>query len=367
MNSMYCWPYEELRVSKLDQAQAFLFETPWHSSVIKTTVEGAMLFEEAFSEDAEHSPAELLDLYSRVLSHTLGSPYSYILSRSQMGALPGADTPSSLVSQNFQSPQSLAAALKMSETHFPKEWTWDLDALLSIAQVPDTEFYSPLTLYSAFLRFFYLEATSKDKTMSLYKDLHTVCKTEANTQSALAYLISQNLRVTQRCEEILTTALVHAGKNEDRLRDFIQAEQGHDKIMSNALKAFPETALKDWTLKFNPATDALMDMFHGLADHCFMGFAFAICLFERPQFEKVHPVTKLLQEVSLDEAAKRYERHHTINETGAHDHIGYEMIADIPLLSKAEATKAVRFCEAFSVIMTSHSAALLKTILSSIS
>jgi hypothetical protein len=366
MTSMYCWPYEELKVSKLDEPQAFLFETPWHSSVIQTTEEGAVLFERAFSENVDHSPAELLDLYSKVLSHTLGSPYSYILAQSQLGTLPGADTPSRLVSENFQTPRSLAAALKMSEAHFPKEWTWDLEALLSIAQVPDTEFYSPLTLYSAFLRFFYLEATNKDQTMSLYKDLPEICGTPENTKSALAYLISQNLRVTQRCEDVLTAALNHAGTNEDRLRDFIQAEQGHDKIMSYALKAFPENVLKDWTLNFNPSTDALMDMFQGLADHCFMGFAFAICLFERPQFEEVHPVTRMLQEVSLDEAAKRYERHHTINEEGSHDHIGYEMIADIPLLSKAEATKAVRFCEAFSVIMTSHSAALLKTIQTSI-
>jgi hypothetical protein len=366
MTMTYCWPYEELKVSKLDEPQAFLFETPWHSSVIRTTEKGAVLFERAFRQDASHSPTELLDLYSKVLSQTLGSPYSYILAQSQMGNVPGSDTPSGLKLEVFQTPQSLAAALKISDKHLPAEWTWDLDALLSIAQVPDSEFYSPLSLYSAFLRFFYLEATSKDQTMSLYKDLPAICKTQENTQSALAYLISQNLRVTQRCASILTTALTHAGNNEDLLRDFIEAESGHDKIMSHALKAFPETALKDWTLKFHPATDALMDIFQGLAEHNFMGFAFAICLFERPQFEKVHPVTRMLQEVSLDEAAKRYERHHAINEAGDHDHIGYEMIAEIPLLSKAEAMKAVRFCEAFSIIMTSHSAALLKSIQTSL-
>lgn len=366
MASTYCWPYEELKVSKLEETQAFLFETPWHSSVIHTTAEGARLFEKAFSEDVEHSPAELLDLYSKVLSSTLGSPYSYILGQSQLGADLGPETPSSLTLEDFKTPQSLAAALKISAQFLPTQWSWDLEALLGIAQVPGTDSYSPLSLYSAFLRFFYLEATSKDKTLSLYKDLPAICGTQENTQAALAYLISQNLQVTQRCEAILSTALTHAGANEERLQDFIQAELGHDKIMSHALKAFPENVLKDWTLSSHPATDSLMDLFHGLAANNFMSFAFAICLFERPQFEEVHPVTRMLEDVGLPEAAKRYERHHAINEAGAHDHIGFEMIEAMPLLSRSEALKAARFCEAFSVVMTSHSAALLEKIQASL-
>ncbi|MNL84375.1 hypothetical protein D3C87_2123210 [compost metagenome] len=70
----------------------------------------------------------------------------------------------------------------------------------------------------------------------------------------------------------------------------------------------------------------------------------------------------MLKEVSLDEAAKRYERHHEINEAGGHDHIGFEMISAIPLLTKTEAIVATRLCEAFSVVMTSHSANLLERI-----
>jgi hypothetical protein len=173
-----------------------------------------------------------------------------------------------------------------------------------MAKVTGSERYSPLCLLSIFRRFFFLEAQEKDKTRSLYKDLPQICDSPDDLKNALAYVIFQNLHVTQRCGEVLSSAFPLSGSNRKSLKEFAEAERGHDKIMLHALQAFPIASLKPWAKEPHPATKALMDLFLRIAENNFLAFAFSIYLFERPHVEDIHPLTTLLTDSGFPERQK---------------------------------------------------------------
>ena len=365
MELFYCWPYEELKVTKLEEIpRAFRFQTPWYATDIVTSEVGEKIFQNLFVEGSleTESQDKLLDLYRQTLSSTIHEPYAYILPIS-----PGLSNPPPLEiplppTQNFSSSQIFAKEFSLPNFTMPNGWTWDPDSALQISHVEGTAYYSPLSLFSVFRRFFYLQAAEMDSTKTLYRDLPLLCPDKVHLQNALAYVITQNLHVTQKCEEVLQYALIRADVNESALREFINAERGHDKIMLRALDAIPSEVLKPWSGETNPTTQLLMDVFEQIAKNNFLAFAFAICVFERPQLEDIHPITRLLQENDLGEAARRYEAHHKINEDGDHDHIGFEMIQRMPFLNREEAIQATHWAEALSTVMTSHSASLLAKI-----
>lgn len=356
---MSFWPYEELQVTKLAEPGTFRFETPWYASVVTTDADGERLFEKAFFHEAgaELPPAELLSLYARLFAPLMHEPFAYILPAPGDSAL--AAEGQGLAEDVFQTPKTFAKAFDLPADFFPEEWSWDADAILAMSACAEGA-HSPLSLFSAFRRFFYLEAMEHDRTRSLYRDLPSIAG-PSHMAPALAFVISQNLHVTQRCAAVLGAAEPQAGNALEALREFAKAERGHDRIMAGALAAFP-SPLPPWSLEVHPATGLLMDLFHQLARFNFLAFAFAVHLFERPQFEDVHPVTKLLREHGLDKAADRYEVHHRINDDGDHDHIGFDLIRVLPPLSSVAARQAVRWAEAMSRVMSLHSAALLSTI-----
>lgn len=360
-NVFYCWPYEELQVKKLDENRAFLFETPWHSSIVRTSEEGAAFIETVFCGDATQiPPSQLLEYYSTALSGMLHEPFAYILAQSPTAA----DGATSTFAPNaaFATPQSWAQHYGLPPQAFNWDWTWDADAILALAKMDHGDFYSPVSLYSIFRRSHYLEAQSRDRTRSLYQSLPEVCTSSEKMKNALGYMITQNLHVTKRASETLGAALPLARAAEERLRDFVQAEYGHDGVMSQALAAFPGAPLEGWAHGVHPQTRLLMDTFLRLAQNHFFAFAFSIHLFERPHAGDNHPLTDLLREAGFNEAADRYERHHQINEAGDHGQVAFDMIKDIPPLTRAAAEQAVRWIEAMSFVMTAHSGALLQEI-----
>ena len=110
----------------------------------------------------------------------------------------------------------------------------------------------------------------------------------------------------------------------------------------------------------HPCTVQLMNLFHRIAENNFLAFSFCIHLFERPNFEKIHPLSKAMIENGFSKSAEIYERHHTINELGNHDHIGFNLIENISPITEQTATQATRWAEAISWILCSHSQYLLE-------
>lgn len=336
-----CWPYEELKVEKLEDPRAFRFETPWYSSIVTVSEDGAKLFERLFSEDpSRKSPELLLNEYSLALSPLIHEPFAYILP--QVSSNPGL--------------HGELAGMKPPAFNA----TWDVETALTLAKVPGTETFSPLSLFSVMRRFFFLDAMEADGTRELYTYLGDL--SPARSQNSLAFIVSQNLHVTRKAHEVLSAALPRAGSGEEALMDFIKAETGHDRIMQAALEAFDQSEMETWATEVHPATRGLMETFRHVAQNHFLAFALAVNLFERPHAEKVHPLTTLLRKFGYGLAAARYEQHHEINEAGDHDQIGLDLVRGMQPVSRAYAEDALRWGELMTRAVTAHSASLLKAL-----
>lgn len=350
MDLQRCWPYEELKVEKLgDDPRAFHFQTPWHSSVVRTTDEGAALFDRLFLQDVTAlSPEHLLDGFSKALSGLIHEPYAYVLP--DLGAV-------STLLDEVAGPAPRMAR-DSAEASGGADWTWDAETALALAQIPGTDFYSPLSLFSVMRRFFFLQASETDRTRDLYASLGEL--SPADARDALAFVISQNLFVTQRCDEALSAALPRAGAGESVLMDFIASERGHDRIMEAALRELPQVS--PGALDVHPSTADLMDVFTRVAQNHFLAFAFAVNLFERPHVGEVHPLTALLRKFGFVAAAEKYEQHHQINEAGDHDQVGLELIREMPPVTRKYAEKALRWGELMTHTMINQGRGLLSRV-----
>lgn len=366
MEKYNLWPYEELTVTKIGDTRSFRFETPWYASEIHTSDSGADIINNLFIEKkySDYSKEEIFKLLNSCLLPLIHEPYSYIISDFNLIS-DEYEIQNSLTDLNDENdtPQKKFEHYGLDSNFCASQWSWDLQSIFQMTRL-DKNFYSPVSLYSTMRRFFYLEASEKDQTKNLYNNLPHIIDNSDQAKNILAYIINQNLYVTQQCEKVLNAALPFADDNAELLHDFMISERGHDQIMQNAINAFPN-GVAPWALEVHKSTRHLMDLFHQIAKNDFFAFAFSIYLFERPHFEKYHPVTQLLKKYHFANVAEKYETHHIINNKGNHDQIAFKIIQNIKPLSFAEAKSSVRWIEAMTWAITAHSENLLKSIINS--
>jgi hypothetical protein len=234
---------------------------------------------------------------------------------------------------------------------------WDLDACLNFSRIPGTDLYDPLSVFSVFRRFYFLDVMDYDQTSSLYDYIKSTSSQSLAFAEATALIGKQTLEVTSRCREILTPALKNAGAAEAVLTDFIQAEEGHDKIARSALRKIAEQSGNR-----EPAVSTLelsLELFKDSGVDCFLAFAFAISMFEQGSYDGKDPFAELMRFGGLTEAAALTQCHFDINENGKHDAVAIDLIKEMPPVPKIYVEVAIEVAELLSKAFNQFSAQIL--------
>ena len=122
----------------------------------------------------------------------------------------------------------------------------------------------------------------------------------------------------------------------------MKEENGHDKILNVALKAF--TADPD-AVPVSLQTKAIMHLLKFAAQRNFLAFAMAVDFFERSSYEKTDPLAQLLIKGGFDKAAKQINRHMEINDAGGHENVACSFLEAMGPCEPAYAFEAMRIAE----------------------
>jgi hypothetical protein len=361
MNSFTYWPYDEVSLEFKAANGDITLKTPW----LEAKCSGAHFDTTAITalsskmNDKTLGPNDV-NLVSNFFRHFHQYPIAYILPEPKAGAQLDCHAlkdksllQGSLIEtmkEIFAHPLSTGTEFTHADFSFllpqlPRHhWEWDHRAALDFASIHNK--IHPESLLSIARRFHLLEIMQNDKGISIFRAIENAPAT--SFKSALCKLIRQNHFVTEKCQEALQPALRIAQQAAPMIKDFMEAERGHDKILKKALLHLDE---EPENIAVSVPTKALMIMLAYVADRNFLAFAMAIDAFERNNFEEVDPIAKLLAKGGYQKAADFINLHMKINDEGHHDNIASTFLKYMDLCDEDYAQEAMRLMEILSLIM----------------
>lgn len=348
MNHLAYWPYDELTISRADRPNGFVFRTPW----LDVTMEVGEGRAQEISSLAERFSAgrvgpEILREVSALFSQLQDYPLSYILPRTNWRA-PG-DAKPDLHALRSTLPETADS---------PRSGQWDFDSAIQFSS--GRSGIDPLSLFSVVRRFHLLDSVQRNKTGELLEFLKKIKDDAGHFANACALTTKQNEYVTQECNASLEPALAIAGTAEGRVRDFIKAEMGHDKLLGRAMAAFSNVSPE--YLQVLPPTNAIMDLLKFAAQNHFLGFCMIVDMFERSAYTDRDPFSKVLEDGGLLDAAKQIEIHKKINDSGSHENVVLGFLEYMGPIEKNYAIEALRIAERATELLHSISSEILKRI-----
>jgi hypothetical protein len=359
------WPYEELTVRPGKEGRC-LFFTPWFARSLQIREDLREDFLHFFARPADFPPSSQGQFWTALFGPNLGDPLFYILPRGAE-ALSGLDAHRSgkgreqaeaLQSQFFAGTPSLGGEIK-SKIGLRD---WDHEALLHVSQIPGTEVYDPISLFSALRRFYYLDALHFDQTIAMYDEVRALKKVSKDLfRQGAAILSRQNYEVTRRCQEILAPALEIAQSSQKLLQDFMQAEKGHDTLLRRGLE---ELGADSESAAALPVTAHLLDLFKLNAGANFLALAFTVSIFEETAPDGgLDPLSRLLLENGEEKAAHPFLLHGQINDEGGHEAMGIVLLQNMGPVNLAYATEAIALSEGISKVMNVYTTEIREAIL----
>lgn len=364
------WPYDEIIASRGQSPHQFCFSSPWLTAridvhenqaaqvdfVVRKMMDGALTVEDL--------PA---------VSWLFGALAEYPLAY----RLPAAQFPEGFQSPAVQNdgfathdPRSTLLALISDDSEaevairevshrpvFDGDWKWDHEASLALSATSGG--HDPVTLFSVARRFHLLDSVENNRTGQLYEFIRTLHGDVARFRGASALVVRQNHFVTQKCDEALRPALATAGDAEEAVLAFIEAEAGHDSIMSRAIEAM---GVDPAQVPVIAPVRALMDLFASVGRRNFLAFAMVVDYFERSSYQEHDPLAEMLVGGGQVQAAKFVDVHKDINDAGGHENAALAFLASMGPVAPDYAMEALKLAEVVTNTMHLVSAVLLEKI-----
>lgn len=365
-----CWPYDEVLASKGQRPHQFTFSTPWLTASIEVNAVQAPAVDSIVKKMNEGTlGAGDLPQVSWLFTALAEYPFAYRLPLAKLPS--GLDSPQ-VIDAEFSShtPRSgllalgpldgdTAHAIREIATRdaFDGDWKWDFEASLALSATEGG--HDPVTLFSVARRFHLVDSAEKNRTGELYEYIRTLHGDVPRFREASALVVRQNHYVTQLCDRSLRPALVTAGRAEHEVLEFIEAEAGHDAIMSRAIEAM---GIDPEAVPVIAPVRALMELFAAVGRRNFLAFAMVVDYFERSSYQEHDPLADMLTGGGQVQAARHVDVHKEINDSGGHENAALGFLNDMGPVDAAYATEALKLAELVTNTMHLVSAVLLETI-----
>lgn len=357
------WPYDEIQIrGDASDKTVFHLQSPWLSFRFKVTAPDNSLFQQSIEKlSSGNVDKEDIEIINRVFASLSNYPVAYILPRNNSigidshkltGQPLNLNSPHELFSEIFSGEN-----LSFMKTNLNNNWTWDVDQALEFCKT--TNGYDPLSLFTVLRRFHLLNDLESNQTAALFEYIKSLSKDTDQFKKASALVLRQNHYVTVRCEEVLSAAIKISQSADAKIQEFIQAESGHDRIISKAISSL---GLKAEDTPVIEASIVLMDLFKLIGQKNLLAFSAVVDVFERTSYRNEDPLTTVLKSGGLDEAGKMVDIHREINDEGDHENVALEFLEDMKPVSEDYAREALRLAELNTMVINQHSKELLRTL-----
>lgn len=346
----FYWPYDEVTASRDSSlSHRFHFSAPWlkfHVDIEPHHVERTAQVVEKLGA-GEITPDDLSEI-NWLFASLAKYPMAYILPR--VGNF-GRDkhevlnpikqnTPSEMFLELTKSSPFQTEIKNIADRYLTKEWMWDAPSALEFSKVDSG--YDPQALFSVARRFHLLNDLECNRTADLLEKVSAFAPLSAEFKKATALMIRGNHYVTQKCDGVLRPSLALAQGADETVREFIQAESGHDVILAQALKSMDVDPDKAFVLE---SIKVLMEIFGLIARKNFLAFSMVVDIFERTSYQAEDPFAALLRKGGYPEAAKHLDHHREINDSGEHENAALGFLDEMAPVDADYAMEAVLLAE----------------------
>jgi hypothetical protein len=314
MKNIRLWPYDECKFVFDQKTLELKISTPWQKATFSVASTKASQFEQLISALETPPTAGSLAFISKILSPFANHPFFYFLPR---------PLKKDLVLKNDSSLSSTT------------QENWDTDLALQLSRI-DNDNYDAVSLLTVLRRYYLLELLEKISDSPVLSLISQSSDGE-KSKKALALLVRQNHFVTASCDDMLTPAIDLHPASAEKIREFIAAERGHDKILAHALKSMNVSPENEKILR---STMDLTTFFKTQATEDILTFSFMVDIFERSSNGE-HPLARVLREKGFEAAAKAIQNHANINIEEEHHNEGLEIIEGLGGISEARGRRLV--------------------------
>lgn len=232
----------------------------------------------------------------------------------------------------------------------PDVWNWSAEKALKSTQIKNSDYYDPLSVVSYLIgKRLGTESITGQVRADLPPQLDDLRKKEESTFfHTMKILLRQTPYVTNHFEECSLPALKKFAAAKKNIKEFMDEEHGHDRLMVASLK---ELGCDDVnTIPPLGTTVLVMELFKHASQTSPLAFTLMVGYFEGVTIAESDPLADVLQKSTKPQAAKGYALHHKINKDGDHSHVIFELAEFLPLLTKEEVMYGMRILELASIL-----------------
>lgn len=353
VNTPVYWPYDEVQLRSEDMGKRFVVETPWLRTAVGVKDDQAARLNDLAEKFSRGSlGAEHLSEVNWFFQSLSALPLCYILPRRQWQS---GLTAYGVRDQQFlglapadflrrilkESQHAEAVGAVAADPLFGSDWNWDLEGALQFAKAAGG--IDPIAFFSVVRRYHLLSSVDDNRTEELYEYVRGLGAGSSEYRSACALMVRQNHYVTSRCGGALAPALETALTARGEVKEFIDAEFGHDRILDVAIKSM---GIQADAVPVTHQSKVLMDLLEFAAGRNFLAFAMAVDFFERSSYQKADPLAMVLNEGGLHAAARQLNKHMDINDAGGHENVALGFLSHMGPIGADYAEEAIRIAEA---------------------
>lgn len=333
---LYLWPYDEVEISfTKDEVR---LQAPWAKASLAMEVPSSVQARAShLLKNGIESKTDLL-LLQKIFSPFAHLPLFYVLPRSY------------LFDDRY---------LRGIETN-DEQSRWNTSELLELASLPSGRI-DPIALLSALRRKHLLDVVTYPHATNMAQIFR---EASGETRPAVIFAIRQNHYVTVRCHSLLTPALDLHPEAATLIDDFIESEQGHDKLLEASLR---ELEVDADHVSVSSSLVAVLDRFEQIASDNLIAFAFTVDMFERSSPERRSSVCDELARLGETKAAAPLLAHLSINVDGAHDNESLKLLGPVGSINRAYALRAIHLSQQISdlmLIQAAHRYQIMKLLIS---
>ena len=319
-------PSEHLSVKWHEQDSEFTLSLPWMSMEIEVEKEDmhgiksatTLISEKNYNQESVQSFLQSFKDY----------PVSYKAPRS-LHAFAKKDLQQAynrIEHYDFSTPKAFVQSAGIScdglaLTDLPDSWGWDLENILSISKLndsdPSTPLYDPMTVVS-YLVLYRLawESSAWSGQNGLGDGLEKLLKKdESQFFDMIAWVTKQSHYVTREFHESVRPGLEHFKPAQHELEHFITDEIGHHKFMEQVFQDIDRDANE---YQVGAATKWMLAIFKQLGTQSPLAFSAMVNIFEAAYYEGEDPLSRVLRQSSKPHAAYGYDTHYKINQEHRH-------------------------------------------------
>lgn len=225
-------------------------------------------------------------------------------------------------------------------------YKWDIDSILNQSQIPDTQTYDPIAVYSLLAHKRYLSEQKCSEELSMSFELDKIrIQDEKKFFKIVATILKQSLEITKRCCECIAPAYDLYAPAKEMVSEYSKSEEGHYNFVIHSLKKFGLNKEEIKALPLFSETTLSMDILKQAASENFLAFSCVVAVFESAGFHNEDPIASLLRKSSIPNSAIGLETHFKINKEEGHAQIGLDFAQTLGPVSKEAVIHAANLME----------------------